>query len=215
MEQLLALFPLNTVLFPGATLPLHIFEPRYRQMISRCIKLKQPFGVVLIREGEDVGDPAVEPYLIGTTAVIQNALRFSEGQMLIATQGKQRFRVAQIIQRDPYLVASVEYMEEEITPEVPRLAEQVRELYTKHRNAVAHATGVTQPLEQLSEDPVALSYQLADQFRIINYSKQQLLEADIEERLTAIVDAFDRELRFLPQPPQMPSQTTDGPWTLN
>ena len=215
MEQLLALFPLNTVLFPGATLPLHIFEPRYRQMINRCMELKQPFGVVLIREGEEVGGPAAEPYLVGTTAVILNALRFPDGQMLISTQGKQRFHVAHIIERDPYLVASVQFMEEEITAEVHKLAEQVRKLYLKHRNAVAHATGVTQPLEQLADDPISMSYQLADQFRIINYSKQQLLEAELEERLTAIVDAFASELRFLPQPPQMPSQTNDGPWTLN
>jgi Lon protease-like protein len=214
MEQLLALFPLNTVLFPGATLPLHIFEQRYRQMISRCMQLKNPFGVVLIREGQEVGGTA-EPYPVGTTAVIQNALRFPDGQMLISAQGEQRFRIVQIIQSDPYLVASVEFMEEEITPEVPALAKHVRELYDKHRHAVEHATGITQPLEYLPQDPATLSYRLSDQFRIINYSKQQLLEADLEQRLTAIVEAFDRELRFLPPPPQMPSQTNDGPWTLN
>ncbi|HEX6289817.1 MAG TPA: LON peptidase substrate-binding domain-containing protein [Herpetosiphonaceae bacterium] len=215
MEQLLALFPLNVVLFPGAILPLHIFEPRYRQMISRCIQLKQPFGVVLIREGEEVGGPVAEPYTVGTTAAIQNVLRFPDGRMLLSAQGERRFRILQIIQDDPYLVASVEMLEDEIPPDAPELAAQVRELYLKHRDAVTHATGVTQPLEELPDDPVALSYLLSDQFRVVNYSKQQLLEADVEERLGAIAEAFDRELRFLPQPPQMPARTSDGPWTLN
>lgn len=214
MEQLLALFPLNTVLFPGGTLPLHIFEARYRQMISRCIQLKQSFGVVLIREGKEVEGPA-EPYNIGTTAVIQNVLRWPDGRMLLSAQGERRFRILEIVQEDPYLVASVELLDEEPTPDADDLAAQVRELYTKHRDAIAHATGVTQPMEELSDDPIMMSYQLSDQFRIINYSKQQLLEADLDERLGAIIEAFDRELRFLPPPPQLPSKTSDGPWTLN
>ena len=214
MEQLLALFPLNTVLFPGALLPLHIFEPRYRQMINHCIEQKQPFGVVLIREGEAVGGPA-EPYEIGTTAVIQNALKFTDGRMLLATQGVQRFQIERIVEREPYLVAAVAMLEEELSSDALVIAEHIRALYTRHRDALAHATGVTQQMEELPQDPIELSYRLADQFKIINYSKQQLLEADLDERLAAIADAFNRELRFLPQPPQHPPQTNDGPWTLN
>ena len=56
--ETLALFPLNTVLFPGQLLPLHVFEPRYRQMIGECIQHGQAFGVVLIRSGEEVGEAA-------------------------------------------------------------------------------------------------------------------------------------------------------------
>ena len=65
----LPLFPLNTVLFPGATLPLHIFEDRYKEMISQCIEEHRPFGVLLIRKGREAGDLA-EPFEIGTTAHI-------------------------------------------------------------------------------------------------------------------------------------------------
>jgi uncharacterized protein len=169
---------------------------------------------VLIRDGKEVGGSA-EPYEIGTTAVIQNVLRWPDGRMLLSAQGERRFRILHIVQEEPYLVASVDLLEDESTPDAEDLAAQVRELYIKHRNAVAHATGVTQPMEELSDDPILMSYQLSDQFRIINYSKQQLLEADLDERLGAIIEAFDRELRFLPQPPQLPSKTSDGPWTLN
>src|SRR5438067_12487991 len=61
MSDLLPLFPLGSVLFPGALLPLHIFEPRYRVLIRRSVEAKRPFGIVLIRSGEEVGPPA-EPH---------------------------------------------------------------------------------------------------------------------------------------------------------
>jgi len=65
----LPLFPLNTVLFPGATLPLHVFEERYKQMINQCLESRSPFGVLLIRSGNEVGTPT-EPFEVGTTASI-------------------------------------------------------------------------------------------------------------------------------------------------
>ena len=65
----LALFPLNLVLFPGMRLPLHIFEERYKAMIGACIEAEEPFGVLLIKEGQESGEP-VEPVQVGTTARI-------------------------------------------------------------------------------------------------------------------------------------------------
>ncbi len=215
MDNLLALFPLHLVLFPGATLPLHIFEERYRDMIDRCIRLEQPFGVVLIREGAAEGGPTAEPYAIGTTAVIQNVVKLTDGRMLLAAVGDRRFRIEQIVQREPYLVANVAYLTDEMTAEAVAMADQVRALYSKHRDALAHATGVAQQMDDLPDDPLALSYQLSSQFRVIDYSKQQLLEADLEDRLAAIADALDRELHLLPQAPHGPLPTSTGPWTLN
>ena len=214
MEQLLALFPLNTVLFPGAVLSLHIFEQRYRQMINRCIQLKQPFGVVLIRDGVEV-DGAAEPYEIGTTAEIQNVLRFPDGRMLLAAQGTQRFQINEIIQREPYLVANVTLLDDDVSPEVLSSVAEVRALYSKHREALTNATGIAQHLDDLPDDPIAVAYQLSDRFRVVNSSKQQLLEADLDDRLGAIIEALNRELRLLPPVPTHPPQTHDGPWTLN
>ncbi len=215
MDNLLALFPLHLVLFPGATLPLHIFEERYREMIDRCIRLEQPFGVVLIREGAAEGDSAAEPYDIGTTAVIQNVVKLPDGRMLLAAVGDRRFRIVQIVQREPYLVANVDYLTDEMTAEAVEMADQVRTLYSKHRDALAHATGIAQQMDELPDDPLALSYQLSSQFRVIDYSKQQLLEADLEDRLAAIADALERELHLLPQESHGPLPTSTGPWTLN
>lgn len=215
MDNLIALFPLNLVLFPGASLPLHIFEPRYRLMINRCVQLEEPFGVVLIRDGEAEGGPVAEPHDTGTTATLQNVIKFPDGRMLLAAVGERRFRINQIVQREPYMVANVEYLEDEVTPEAHALADQARELYIRHAAALSQATGVAQPTAELPSNPSELSFVLSAEFHIVDDSKQQLLEADLDDRLLALVDALERELKFLPPPPRDSLPTYTGPWTLN
>ena len=87
----LALFPLFTVLFPGMPLHLHIFEPRYRLMIQRCLEANQPFGVVLIRKGEEAMGPLAEPYITGCTARIARTERLRDGSMNLTVLGEERF----------------------------------------------------------------------------------------------------------------------------
>ncbi len=94
-------------------------------------------------------------------------------------------------------------------------AARIRKLYGKHGDALAYATGSMPQLDELPDDPVALGYQLAEQFHIVYESKQQLLEADLDDRLEAIADALERELRFLPQPPTTPPTSNEPPWLLN
>jgi Lon protease-like protein len=98
----LPLFPLNTVLFPGQTLPLHIFEPRYRSMIQYCIENKSPFGVVLADEETGV------PYRVGTLARITNVKRLSDGRMNIMCVGTERFKVSNIrLSENEYFLGDV------------------------------------------------------------------------------------------------------------
>ena len=86
---MLALFPLEVVLFPGAPLPLHIFEPRYKEMISECLEQKRPFGMVRAQK-----DSLAE---VGCTAVILNVFKkYEDGRLDIATQGKQRFEIVRL-----------------------------------------------------------------------------------------------------------------------
>jgi Lon protease-like protein len=85
------LFPLNTVLFPGGPLPLRIFETRYLDMISECIKSDSPFGVLLIREGAEVG-PA-ETHEVGTLARVVDWYQGSDGLLGVTARGEQRFRL--------------------------------------------------------------------------------------------------------------------------
>lgn len=103
----LPLFPLRVVLFPGMTLPLHIFEPRYREMINLCLDTERPFGVVLIRSGVEVG-VAAEPYPIGTSARLVGVERLPDGRMNIETVGDQRFRILAVHHEASYLTGTVE-----------------------------------------------------------------------------------------------------------
>ncbi len=111
----LPLFPLHSVLCPGVALPLHIFEERYRVMVSRCIESGEPFGVVLIREGQEVGPLTGRVAEVGTTALIREAGRYPDGRLDIMTVGGRRFRIHDLDDaREPYLVASVSLIQESV-----------------------------------------------------------------------------------------------------
>jgi Lon protease-like protein len=129
LTRALPLFPLHSVLCPGIALPLHIFEPRYRTMIGRCLEEGTPFGVVLIRDGREVGPLANHIAEVGTTAVIRQAGRYPDGRLDIVTVGERRFRIASVdAGREPYLVGDVEELDEPLggpAAEVSRLTAQV------------------------------------------------------------------------------------------
>ncbi len=108
----LRLFPLNTVLFPGMRMPLHIFEERYRIMIRECIEEDAPFGVLLIKAGADVGSGAV-PHDIGTVARIIQVEYLEDGRMNIFTMGDERFRIVAINTTQPYLRGEVSALQQE------------------------------------------------------------------------------------------------------
>src|SRR5947209_18144861 len=108
--QWLPLFPLNAVLFPHMALPLHIFEPRYRQMIGDCLEEGHSFGVVAIREGSETG--RATPYGVGTLAKIVHIDRLDAGRMNLLVMGASRFTIVQTADDRPYLRGQIR-----ITPE--------------------------------------------------------------------------------------------------
>ena len=108
----LRIFPLQTVLFPGMRMPLHIFEERYKAMIRECIEEDTTFGVVLIRDGAEVGGGAV-PHTIGTTARIAQVEYLDDGRMNLFTMGERRFQIAQINTERDFLRAEVEFIDQE------------------------------------------------------------------------------------------------------
>ncbi len=111
----LPLFPLHTVLCPGVALPLHVFEPRYRALVARCLAEGTPFGVVLIRDGREVGPGPTSIATVGTVAEIREAGKFSDGRYELLIVGVRRFRIESVtVGREPYLVGDVEELEEEI-----------------------------------------------------------------------------------------------------
>jgi Lon protease-like protein len=223
MIQKLPIFPLNTVLFPGARLQLHIFEERYRLMIGRCLEQHTPFGVVLIRKGGEISpdDPWVRrqieeagggdaelsmlrrqlggeavPYAVGTTAQIstRESVRLDDGRYYLVAFGQRRFRIQYLVQRQPYLIASVAYLAEESAPTSVELASQLRILYARYWDAVSAATGVEKPSDHLPESVAELSYWMAHRFQVSNAQKQRWLEADLMTRLHAITAALRAEL---------------------
>src|SRR5580658_1267982 len=111
-EESLAMFPLSTVLFPGAGLPLHVFEPRYRALMADCLAAGGEFGVVLIARGSEVGGGDVRTDL-GTVARIAEVTQADDGRMLVMAYGLRRVRVCRWLADDPYPRAVVDDLVDE------------------------------------------------------------------------------------------------------
>lgn len=106
------LFPLRTVLFPGMELPLQIFEERYKTMTRELIESKGVFGVLLIRQGQEAGGPAI-PFDIGTTAVIESYEELPAGRFRLTARGRRRFRLIQMLPPQPYPYGEIELFDDE------------------------------------------------------------------------------------------------------
>jgi Lon protease-like protein len=198
MERL-PLFPLRTVLFPHALLPIHVFEERYKLMIGRCIEARAPFGVVLIRSGEEVGGPA-EPYDIGTTARILRVQRLPDGRMNVAAFGERRFRIDGLDHSEPYLVASVEYLESEggDTPEAAEAAARVAALFGEQIRLVMAVSDQWMRRLDLPSDAGMLADFVAGQLDLQAETKQELLEMlSTPERLRREAEILGDRIRFL------------------
>src|SRR5215217_2458223 len=111
------LFPLNVVLLPGAPLPLHIFEERYKQMVNECLEEESEFGMVLADESGT--------RRVGCTArIVELVERYEDGRMLILVEGSRRFKLNNILTGRPYYIGEIEYLEEEPEEDVNTLAEE-------------------------------------------------------------------------------------------
>jgi len=199
MPTRLRLFPLNAVLFPGAVLNLHIFEARYKQMINECLESGEGFGVALIAEGAEAGDPNVTPHDIGATAEILDVQPLPLGRYFISTIGRRRFKIAEIVSREPYLLVDADILEEDLPledDEIGKLNRRVRGLFAEYVDLVVEFSGQETGVE-LPEDAEAASFAIGDGLQIAQAVKQRLLELDsTEKRLLAEEDVLRR---LLPQ----------------
>ncbi|MEP7289834.1 MAG: LON peptidase substrate-binding domain-containing protein [Chloroflexota bacterium] len=178
--QELPLFPLNSVLFPGMALPLYIFEERYKQMITECARDSRPFGVVLVRTGDEVqrfrDETTIHP--IGTTAHITQVENLSDGRMNIAALGYTRFRVQSTHNRKPYLSGVVEEYPLEATdhPRAAVIAKKLGPMLQSYLKIFAKLGNVQLEMDTLPDDPVTLAFLTAIVLRTPIKDKQQLLE---------------------------------------
>jgi Lon protease-like protein len=194
----LPLFPLRMVLFPGMVLPLHIFEERYKLMIQRCIADELPFGVVLIRKGQEVGGD-VEPYEVGTAAIIAGVSYLEDGQMNIVTIGTERFRLHSLRRDHPYLVgeATLWPLSGADTEAAQAQVEPVRALLRQYITLLVQAQGHKIELEEISSDARTLALLTAITLQVSMVQKQELLSRPDVPRLLRAVRAIMRREQLL------------------
>ncbi len=195
----LPLFPLETVLFPGMPIHLHIFEPRYRQMVNQCLALDQPFGVVLIRRGLEAGGPLAEPYTVGCAARITRVERLEDGRMNLTALGEERFRILGISRARAYLVGQVESLplERPCSLEMQRGARQLRPWVQRYLELVSRLDTENEldlSQLQLPDEPLMLAYLSAMLLQLPPHEKQPLLEApDAPALLQSVLRLVRRE----------------------
>ena len=187
----LPLFPLNSVLFPGTPLSLHIFEERYKLMIRRCIDVNEPFGVVLIKSGSEVGRVAV-PHMIGCSALITEVESLDGGRMNITAVGMERFRITAFEHNQPYLVGRIE--EYPMPIERPQVIRQsgrlLRPWIGRYLGMLEQSEKVQVDVKDLPRDSLGLAYYAAALLRTTLTQKQDLLTA-------ASADLFVEAIRAL------------------
>ncbi|MGH3888451.1 MAG: LON peptidase substrate-binding domain-containing protein [Pseudonocardiaceae bacterium] len=202
MAETLPLFPLGTVLLPGASLPLHIFEPRYRQLTVDLVTGAVPgrsFGVIAVKQGLD---SAEETHEIGCTAILREARRLPDGRFDIVTRGDKRFRLLDIDETSaPYLVGGVEWVPDDNPPDddlmlLPMLARSAREAHRRYCAAAWQHGDWDEPAEDV--DAAALAHLLAADCLLTLEDRQALLEeCDPAERLRLVRILLVREAAFL------------------
>jgi Lon protease-like protein len=185
------MFPLGTVLFPHAVLPLHVFEDRYKALVETCLQGDGRFGVVLIERGYEVGggDTRVG---VGTIARIVEAARGPDGRFLLATVGTERLRVRRWLDDDPYPRAEVDVLSEPKLRDRDAAAVAVLGVQRRLVRVLALSAELgdrAAPVDAaaLDPDPVQASYEAAALAPVGSFDAQRLLELDDPlERLLAI-----------------------------
>lgn len=198
-QYTLPLFPLNTVLFPGMPLPLHIFEDRYLQLVAECLEKQEPFGVTLIKKGAEVGETAV-PHSIGTSAIITETVEREDGRMEINTIGYQRFRILSLSYDLPFLSGLVQTLPpiDEDSDEAHAEAEQLRPHLEQYIQLLSDLTEAEVKLDQVPNKPILLAYLTAILLQVPQSDKQDLLAAStIPEMLAHESKFLLREQRLL------------------
>jgi Lon protease-like protein len=200
--RVMAMFPLGTVLFPHARLPLHVFEPRYRIMTQRVLRGDSEFGVVLIERGSEVGGGDTR-FDVGTVARVVGVRQLPGGGFALGTVGVRRVRVASWLADDPFPQAEVADLPEPVDASAvdslvrDRAVEALREVCALYRLADPRIP----ELPAISDDAVQASYELAASSPIGPLDAQRVLEtAGAGDRLVLLAALLDEHARMLRAP---------------
>jgi Lon protease-like protein len=175
--SLLALFPLDLVLFPGAPLPLHIFEPRYQELINECLSQKAPFGMVRSRENSLAE--------VGCTAVILSVSKqYDDGRLDIVTEGRQRFEIEHLNQERSFLRGDVVFFDDEPSQVAKKETDTAIQLHQRLFEVLGQRV-------QVEPSYASLSFQLAHELPVDMDFKQSILEMKSEaERIDTLIEYY-------------------------
>jgi Lon protease-like protein len=191
------------------SLPLRIFEERYKLMLEDIQQSDSSFGVVLIKEGGEVGDPAA-PYSEGTVARIVEVGPEEGGQIHLMAVGEQRFRIEETLRERPYIIARVELLAAEVSAEVPtELVTQVREAFQKYVQAAMGLRGGWSEKVEFPSDPVHLSYFIGGALQVEAGLRQGLLET------SSCAARLQNELDILTQSTSQLKERVQQEWSRN
>lgn len=223
MGQPLPLFPLNTVLFPGVVLPLHIFEDRYRTMIRDLVALPpsedRELGVVAIAAGFEAGDVAPSIQRVGCAGLLTAVVEGDDGTYEIVLVGRRRFQVEGVDPTYDYLRADVAWLDDErggSQDDLTAAAEVARRLFDDYREAVTRLRADDVLEGETPTDPVDLSYTLAAAMVLPIGERQRLLEcSDVASRLRLGATLLRDELRAIRAIPSLPATSLARTWSAS
>ena len=195
----LPMFPLGTVLFPSVFLPLHVFEPRYRELTRRCLETDREFGVVLIERGSEVGGDDVRTS-VGTVARIVEAAELEDGRWVLGTVGVRKIRITRWLPDDPFPMAEVEDWDDDAAG--ADLAERYEAVVACLRRVLALKAEVGDPAVdatvELTDEPALGSFQAAAVAPLGPADQQELLAAEgPDARLDRLLSLLEEEEGFL------------------
>jgi Lon protease-like protein len=210
VSDTLPMFPLNTVLFPGVSVPLHVFEDRYRALIHHLLRVEEPtervFGSVAIREGYEVGDHGAQSlFRVGCRVQLTEVESHSDGTFDIVAVGLDRIQLERLDTSGSFPVGHVVESPEEDAPVAEHVLERAKATFTAYRSALAEIRA--DPYAgTLPNDPSYLSWTLAACAPLPMPERQALLEAeDAGTRLILVTDLLRQELRAMNVIPSLPA----------
>ena len=196
------LFPLHTVLFPETPLHLHIFEPRYKIMLRRCLAKKEPFGVVLIQQGQEAFGPISKVYNVGCTAHIINVKQNSPSSYNLTAFGYERFRILELNKDRPYMIGTVETykIHDTDTNDTHQSARNLKSLVQNYLELMPKIElGANDLMDfQFPEKPESILHMAASLLQLPGFEKQRLLEShSFSDLLFSVERLYRREISVI------------------
>lgn len=182
-DGLLPLFPLQVVLFPGAQLPLHIFEERYKEMVQEALRDRTEFGVIMASDKGIVS--------IGCTATVETVLRkYPDGRLDIVTRGRRRFEIERLNDDRPFLRGQVAFFDDDpATPIEPATRASAIEGFNEFQKLAAN-----DPIEAASASDPQLSFRLAQAVNNLAFRQLLLISRSEADRIQRLAEFFPAHL---------------------